>query len=80
RSNLVKQYNSLLTQIDQTASDASFNGVNLLNGDQLTLTFNETGKSKLSLTGVTATSAGLGLSALTSGTDFIDNVSTNKVI
>ncbi len=80
RANLVKQYNSLLTQIDQTASDASFNGVNLLNGDQLTLTFNETGKSKLSLTGVTATSAGLGLSALTTGTDFIDNVSTNKVI
>jgi flagellin len=80
RSNLVKQYNSLLTQIDQTASDASFNGVNLLNGDQLTLTFNETGKSKLSLAGVNATSAGLGLSALTSGTDFIDNASTNKVL
>ncbi|MFX9073384.1 hypothetical protein ABTN28_19145, partial [Acinetobacter baumannii] len=39
RASLVKQYNGLLTQIDQTASDASFNGVNLLNGDQLTLTF-----------------------------------------
>ncbi len=80
RASLVKQYNGLLTQIDQTASDASFNGVNLLNGDQLTLTFNETGKSKLSLAGVIATSAGLGLSALTSGTDFIDNTSTNKVL
>ncbi len=59
RSNLVSQYNALLTQIDQTAADSSFNGVNLLNGDQLQLTFNETGKSKLAITGVNNTSAGL---------------------
>ena len=47
RSNLVSQYNNILTQITTTAQDASFNGVNLLNGDQLKLTFNETGKSTL---------------------------------
>jgi flagellin len=80
RSNLVKQYNDILAQITTTSQDASFNGVNLLAGDQLKLTFNETGKSTLSITGVTFNAAGLGLANLTSGTDFIDNAATNKVV
>ncbi len=80
RASLVSQYNNVLAQINTTASDASFNGVNLLNGDTLKLTFNENGKSTLSITGVTFNSAGLGLSTLTSGTDFLDNNSANKVI
>ncbi len=80
RSNLVKQYNDILAQITTTAQDSSFNGVNLLGGDTLKLTFNETGKSILSITGVNFDAASLGLSNLTSGTDFIDNAATNKVI
>jgi hypothetical protein len=80
RSNLVNQYNNILQQIDSTAQDSSFNGVNLLNGDQLKLVFDETGKSNLSITGVTYNSKGLGLAALTSGVDFIDNAATNKVL
>ncbi|CAN7330332.1 DUF1522 domain-containing protein [Bradyrhizobium sp. LjRoot220] len=80
RANLVKQYNDILSQITTTSQDASFNGVNLLGGDQLKLTFNETGKSTLSITGVTFNAAGLGLANLTSGTDFIDNAATNKVV
>jgi flagellin len=80
RSNLVNQYNNILAQITTTAQDASFNGVNLLNGDTLKLTFNETGKSTLSITGVTFNAAGLGLANLTTGVDFIDNASTNKVV
>jgi flagellin len=80
RASLVAQYNNVLNQINTTASDSSFNGVNLLNGDTLKLTFNETGKSSLSITGVTFNTGGLGLSALTSGTDFLDNASANKVI
>ena len=54
RSNLVSQYNDILSQITTTAQDASFNGVNLLNGDQLKLTFNETGKSTLTITASTS--------------------------
>ena len=46
---------------------SSFNGINLLNGDTLKLTFNETGKSTLSITGVTFNDAGLGLSTLDRG-------------
>jgi flagellin-like hook-associated protein FlgL len=80
RASLVGQYNNVLAQINTTAQDASFNGVNLLNGDTLKLVFNETGKSTLSITGVTFNVAGLGLAALTSGTDFLDNASANKAL
>jgi len=80
RANLVQQYNNVLAQINTTSQDSSFNGVNLLNGDQLKLVFNETGKSTLNITGVTFNSSGLGLSNLVSGTDFIDNAATNNVL
>jgi hypothetical protein len=80
RANLVAQYNNILQQIDTTSQDSSFNGVNLLNGDQLKLVFNETGKSVLNITGVTFDSAGLGLGSLVQGADFIDNNATNKVL
>ncbi|WP_371422094.1 flagellin [Tardiphaga sp.] len=80
RAGLVAQYNTVIDQIKTTASDSSFNGVNLLNGDTLALTFNETGKSKLSITGVTFDPAGLGLASLTKGTDFLDNAGTNKLL
>ena len=80
RASLVTQYNNVLAQINTTSQDSSFNGVNLLNGDQLKLVFNETGKSTLNITGVTFNAAGLGLSNLTQGADFIDNASTNNVL
>jgi flagellin len=80
RANLVSQYNQILTQITTTAQDSSFNGINLLNGDELKLVFDETGKSTVTIAGVTFNPAGLGLSTLTAGTDFIDNNSTNNVL
>jgi flagellin len=80
RANLVSQYNQIITQITTTAQDASFNGINLLNGDSLKLVFNETGKSTSTINGVTFNPAGLGLAALTSGTDFVDNAATNAVL
>ncbi|MGY4480703.1 flagellin N-terminal helical domain-containing protein [Bradyrhizobium sp. USDA 3364] len=80
RAALVQQYNNTISQITTTAQDASFNGINLLNGDSLKLTFNETGKSTLSITGVTFSASGLGLKSLTAGTDFLDNNSANSVI
>ena len=80
RANLVSQYNNIITQITTTAQDASFNGINLLNGDDLKLTFNETGKSTLNIKGVVFNAAGLGLALLTSGTDFLDNASANATL
>jgi flagellin len=80
RANLVSQYNNIVTQITTTAQDSSFNGINLLNGDNLKLTFNETGKSTLNITGVTYNAPGLGVNTLVSGTDFLDNTSANNVL
>ena len=59
RANLVGQYNNIIAQITTTAQDSSFNGINLLNGDNLKLIFNETGKSTLNITGVTYNATGL---------------------
>jgi flagellin len=62
RSSLATQYNQLLTQIDQLAGDAGFNGVNLLAGQSLQVVFNVSRTSSLVLQGVTFNSAGLGIS------------------
>ena len=80
RTSLIAQYNQVIDQIKTTAQDSSFNGVNLLNGDQLKLVFNETGKSTLTIQGVTFDPTGLGLTKLTTGTDFNDNTSTNATL
>jgi len=76
----VAQYNNIITQITTTAQDASFNGINLLYGDDLKLTFNETGKSTLNIKGVTFNATGLGLASLVAGTDFLDNASAKATI
>ena len=49
RKNLVKQFNELRDQLDKLADDASFNGINLLRGDKLKLTFNESGTSTIDI-------------------------------
>jgi hypothetical protein len=69
RAALQNDYNDVLTQIDTLAKDSSYNGVNLLNGDNLKVVFNEKGTSTLNISGVTFSSTGLGLSSV-SGTAF----------
>jgi flagellin-like hook-associated protein FlgL len=72
RTTLQGNYNALLTQINQLAGDSSYNGVNLLGGDNLQVLFNENGTSSLTIAGVNFNSTGLGLSTI-SGTGFLDN-------
>jgi flagellin-like hook-associated protein FlgL len=79
RAELVETYNDLLGQIDDLAKDAGFNGVNLLNGDDLSVLFNEDGSSKLDIEGVTNTASALGLSTLAS-TAFDTNTSINSTL
>ncbi|WP_417309575.1 flagellin [Devosia sp.] len=79
RDELRNQYNDLLSQIDQLAKDSGFNGVNLLNGDGLSVLFNEDGSSKLDINGVTNDAAGLGLTELSAG-DFDTNTSINSTL
>ncbi len=63
RETLSKQFDDLRTQINQLASDAGYNGINLLNGDSLKVQFNEKNTSSLTIKGVTFNSAGLGITA-----------------
>ncbi|AMJ60538.1 flagellin N-terminal helical domain-containing protein [Bosea sp. PAMC 26642] len=64
RSNLIQQFNDIRDQIDKLAKDSSFNGINLLAGDRLSIIFNEkTGanQTKLDIQGSTLTSDNLGI-------------------
>jgi hypothetical protein len=79
RAALQTDYNDVLTQIDTLAKDSSYNGINLLNGDNLKVVFNEKGTSTLNISGVTYSSAGLGLSAAT-GTAFQTDSQIDTVI
>jgi flagellin len=67
RNTLQGNYNALLSQIDQLAGDASYNGVNLLAGNNLQVLFNENGTSSLNIAGVNFNSTGLGLSTIAAG-------------
>jgi flagellin-like hook-associated protein FlgL len=79
RATLETQYNDLLTQINQLSDDASFNGVNLLGGNDLNVIFNEDSSSKLDIKGVTFNSSGLGLSRVSSGS-FQTDTNINNVL
>ena len=79
RSNLVSQFNQLKDQLDKTAADASFNGINLLTGDVLKLFFNELGTSTLSIqstdpNGVNSTTLGV---ATATNAEFEDNAAVD---
>ena len=68
---LNSQYNSLVTQIDNLAADASYQGVNLVNGTGTTLTvyFSNSTTSKLAISSVGLTHAtATGLSIYTGAT------------
>jgi len=69
-SSYASQYDSILTQINTLATDSGYNGTNLLAGNNLTVTFNSTGTSTLTINGVTggATAAGgLGVTTASAG-------------
>ncbi|HDO51113.1 MAG TPA: hypothetical protein ENH05_00055, partial [Rhizobiales bacterium] len=64
RASLETQFNDIRTQIDQLARDASFNGNNLLQSDNLTVIFNEDATSSLTINGVDFDTGGLGINAV----------------
>jgi flagellin-like hook-associated protein FlgL len=79
RASLESDFNDLLKQIDSLARDASYNGVNLLDGDDLTVIFNETGKSRLDVTGTKFNAEGLGLLSVVQN-DFQDDNKINAMM
>ena len=56
-----RQYNSILWQYNILISDASYKGINLLEGQYLKINFNEDRSSKIEIAGVKADSESLGL-------------------
>ena len=82
RSTLQTNYNGLLTQINQLAGDATYNGINLLNGDNLTINFNQSASSSLTIQGVTFNSSGLSLSSIagTGGASFQNNSTLTSTV
>ena len=62
RKKLAAQFDSILEQIDKVANDSSYKGVNLLQGNDLKVVFNEDRTSDLIVEGKDASSAGLKIS------------------
>ena len=67
RDTYVEQFNSILTQINQLASDASYKGVNLLKGEDLKVVFNEDRSSFLEVKGDHADAVSLCLTEAAAG-------------
>ncbi|HNQ05281.1 MAG TPA: flagellin [Thiobacillaceae bacterium] len=61
---LATQYNELVQQLNNTASDTSYKGVNFLGGTTVTLTvnFNEEASTSLVMSGFSGTASGLAIS------------------
>ena len=80
RSNLVTQYNNILAQITTTAQDASFNGVNLLGGRPAQADVQRDRPVHVEHHRRYLQCGRPRSGQLASGTDFIDNAATNKVV
>ena len=63
RAGLAVQFDAIRSQIDTLSQNSGFNGINLLGGNNLTVTLNENGTSSVTITGVTFDSAGLAIAA-----------------
>ena len=66
---LEEQYNDLLDQIDELAGDTGYKGINLMGGtdEELEVSFDEDGDSKVTLKGFDGESAGLSIQAVNEG-------------
>ncbi len=73
RKEYMAQFNSIRAQIDSLAKDSGYKGINLINGDDLTVTFNETRTSSMTIKGQNATTTGLELDA---GADWDKDLAT----
>jgi len=79
RTALAGAYDEILTQIDQLAADSSFLGVNLLTGSSPVISFNETGSSSLTLSGVDSSASGLGIARAANGFQTNSGLSAARV-
>ena len=79
RVELEGDFNQVLTQINELIQDTGYRGTNLLNGDSLSVQFNEDNSSSLTVAGVTFDAAGLGVANATFDTDANIQTSLNEI-
>jgi len=81
RAGLASQFNDLLTQLNTLVNDATFNGTNLLSSasNSLTVYFNETNTTALTISGVDLHTTGSHLTINTAASAFAsdDNIKTS---
>ena len=82
QSTLAVQFNDILSQIDDLANDASFNGTNLVkaSADNLTIDFNEDASSTLTISGLDSTTASSGLNIANATNNFADSTAIDTAI
>ena len=80
QATLATQFNSLMDQIDGLAEDSGYKGINFLESDTLTVSFNADASNQIGLTGFDGCASGLGLADAASSwatTGDIDTAITN---
>ena len=78
RASYASEFDNIRAQIDSLAKDASYKGVNLFQGDDLTVNFNEDRSSQLVIKGGEFDTQGLNINASTS--NWADNTSIDTAI
>jgi flagellin-like hook-associated protein FlgL len=63
RSNLAAQFGVLMSQIDDLSEDSGYKGINFLENNSLTVSFNADGTNAIGLSGFNGSSGGLEISA-----------------
>ncbi len=80
RQSAATTYNSLLLQVTNLAKDSGFNGTNLLYGNSLTVTLNDTATTKLTVQGVTFDATGLNLTKTNTLYNFQSDTEINDAL
>ena len=80
RGSYATQFNTLMSQIDNVATDSNYRGTNLLQGNTLTVTFNETGTNTLAITGFTASTGSSGFNITAASWSSTSNTNINTSV
>ena len=78
RSTLAAQFDTLRSQITDLSEDSGYKGINFLENESLTVTFNADGTNSLGLTGFNGSAGGLGIEA--ADNNWADDANINAAI
>jgi flagellin-like hook-associated protein FlgL len=74
RAALATQFNSLMDQVDDLATDSGYKGINFLANDSLTVTFDAAGDNSVTVSGFTGSATGLSIADATGSWATADNI------